>query len=561
MIKELPFGFPRVFGFSDGRRSRGRYPIEYYFSQGMQHSLFGLSTGYQIAKAVDSVDISGLGTIKWFADTGGKVYGVADDGKIYYEQDPGIADWALIRSPGAGYAGQGLVGDQKGRLLYFGATVIGNLNGDPTVPGNWTDSWKTGLTSYAHPADTYEDMVLFGNKSTVGLIDSADNVNLSAFTLPSAMTVDCLRSGKTGILIGANLGNRGALILWNTQTDRSIAWIWTNSNIQSIERTDSGWIVITQKKILLTNGYTVRELFPILDDPLGFTTYTVAPQGTQVINNKLFILNQYSSLNPNARVKAGLYLFDLTTALFEFVPVSTMNTYSVVPLAIYAPKTSTQEVFISYSDNFLSKKYIGKFSVFSGANGVYIPEILADSSPTEKTVEAVVVNLSPGAVRSDVQPLTFTISVKVYTFKRQLWNLNITNAAAAAGNQIRVDGRPGSRNAARIGDEVTVLEGLNAGKVGHITAIANQGLVNETWTLDTTFANNTENAVSLTVQPFQLIEKKTITAAADIPELYFNGKNNPRGKKFLVKILIENASVQLEVHRSLFLVDDLGLTT
>jgi hypothetical protein len=557
MIREVPFGL-RTFGFGDGRHSRGRYPIEYYYSQGMQHSLFGISTGYSISKLVDSVDLSGMTNVKWFGDASGKVYALDSGGRVFQEQNAGFGDFFQTRNPGAGYGGQGLIGDQKGRLLYFGATVLGMLAADGTT---YNDSWKTGLTSYQHPADTYEDFVVFGNKSTLGLIDSADALNTAAFTLPSAMTVDCLKSGKNGILIGANLGYRGVLMLWDGQSDRSITpWFWTNGNVQAIERTDTGWIVVTQKEILITNGYSTRKLFPILDDPLGFTNYTVAPQGLVAVNNKLFLLQQSSTTNNFARVKAGLYIFDLSTTLFEFVPMSTMNTRSVAPLAIYAPKSSTQEILIGYSDIFLSKYYIGKLAVGSGTAATFIPEIFGDSAE-EKAAEAVVLNLGVNTVQSFPLPLTFNVAVKVYTFTRQLWGINLTNAVSVAGNQLRIDGRGSSQTHAQIGDEITILEGLNAGLVAHVNDITNTGLVNETWTLDTTFPNNTETAVYMNVQPFQLVEKKIISAETSIPELYFDITEKYRGKKFLVKVVIDSAMAQLELHRSLFIYDDLGLTT
>ena len=76
MSKPISFGFPRVFGFADGRHSRGRYPSEYYFSQGMQKGLWGLMTGYNVVKLKDSVDLPGLGNPTGFADAGGFVYAI-----------------------------------------------------------------------------------------------------------------------------------------------------------------------------------------------------------------------------------------------------------------------------------------------------------------------------------------------------------------------------------------------------------------------------------------------------------------------------------------------------
>ncbi|HSY52456.1 MAG TPA: hypothetical protein VLC46_26885 [Thermoanaerobaculia bacterium] len=552
MIKSAPFGFPRTYGFGDGRHSRGRYPIEYYFSQGMQKGMWGLMTGMNVIKLKDSVDLSGMGNIKWFADASGHVYAIDDVGKVWKEQTPGVGDFAAEHTvSGSTSSGQGLIGDQQGRILAFATTTISKYD------GTWSDSWKTGLTNYEHPADTYEDMVIFGNKDAVGLIDNADNMNLVGLNLPIGMTVDCLKAGKTGILIGANLGNRGVLMLWNTQTDRSLApWYWASGKIQSIERVDNGWIVVTQKQILLTTGYATRELFPILDDPMGYSNYVVAPQGTLVVNNKLFILNQS---NGYTRLRSGLYIFDLSTTLNEFVPVSTQNVTTVIPNAIYAAKTTTQEIFLGYRDSFFSKNYIGSLVVSGGTIAQYYPEILADT-PEEKVASAVILNLGLGTVLSSVQNLSFNIAVKLYNFKRPLWGVNVTNATDLV-TTLRVDGTNASLTRPQIGDEVTILEGLNAGLSRHVTAIAFQGALNETWTLDSALPNVTETSVHLSIQPFVLVERKLITSAANLPEMFFNVKNSYKGKKFLAKVVIDSASTQLEIHRSEFFYDDLGLTT
>jgi len=544
MSSNYPFGKPRVLGFGNGEPAG-----EYYFSQGMQRGRWGLMTGYNVVKLKDSMQLSGLGNPQWFADAAGSEYAIDDGGKVWKEATPGAGDFAAEKTV-TGSTGNGLIGDQKGRLLAFAATTISKRD------GSWTDSWKTGLTSYKHPADTYEDMVLFGNKNTVGLIDSGDVMNLSAFTLPSSMTVDALKSGTTGILIGANLGSRGVLMLWNTQTDRAIApWIWTNGTVQSIARADNGWIVVTQKAILWTNGYSTKILFEIIDDPFGFSNWVVAAGGTFVLSHKLIVLNQGNGF---ARLRSGVYVFDLSTRLFEFVPVSTQNVASAAPQAVHAAKGTTQEIFVGYADNFLSKNYIGSLVVSGGVMAQYYSELLADNAVT-KPAEAVVLNIGLGTVLSNVQNLSANIAVKLYDFKRPLWGVNVTNAQLAGQpEQLRVNGSNASLTRPAIGDEVTVLEGANAGYSRHVTLITNQGASTETWTLESAFPNETETSVHLSVQPFVLIERKALASPSQLPELFFNAKNKVSGKHFIVKVAIDSANAQLELHRSDLVLADIG---
>lgn len=544
MTREVSFG--NRLGFGNGG-NRG----EYYFSQGMQRSLFGVMTGMNVVKLKDSDQLTGLGNPLWYADAAGVQYVIDDGGKVWKEATPGAGDFAAEKTV-SGSTGNGLIGDQKGRLLAFAATTISKRD------GTWTDSWKTGLASYTHPADTYEGMTVFGNKNSVAIIDSGDAMNLNAFDVPSSVNIDCLSAGKHGILIGANLGSRGILMLWNTQTDRSLApWIWTSGKVQSIARADNGWVVVTQKAILWTNGYSAKPLFPVIDDQFGFANYMVAPQGTLVINEKLLVLNQG---NGYARLRCGVYVFDLTAQVFEtFVPVSTQNVATAVPLAIYSAKaSSTQEIFVGYRDNFLSKNYIGSVLVSGGQIAQYFSEVVAESSK-DKPAVAVVLNMGLGTVLSSVQNLSMNVAVKLYNFKRPLWGVNVTNAQLTT-TTLQVNGTNAALTRASVGDEVTILEGLNAGLNRHVTAIANAGQLNETWTLDVALPNATETSVHLSVQPFVLLQRKTITSPAELPELYFDAKGRCKGKKFLAKVTIDAANAQLEMHASEFLYEDIGHT-
>lgn len=546
MIRSIPFGNPT--GFGQGERGD-----EHFFSEHIQRTAQGATVAYGVTVLATSDTISGLANVKYFADRLGTMYAVDSNGKVYAEATPGAGNFgAAVRAPGG--SGRGLVGDQKGRLLYFQDTQIGKLEGAST----FTDNWKTGLASGEHPADTYEDMVVFANGNNVGAIYSDDSMAVDAFSLPSSFTVVMPKAGKHGVLIGANLGYAGYLILWNPLYDRSAApWIPIAGQVQSIERaSDGGWIVVTTKQILWTNGYSIQQLFPLIDDTLGFLNYTVAPQGTLLVNEKLFILNQSSH---STRRKAGIYIFDLTTRLFEFVPVSTLNTNSVTPLAIAASKATTQQLLVGYEDTKLLKTYISSVSASSPSRAVFISEPLGNGVNT-LAAGAVILNLAPFEGGRGPNTYTFDVSVKLYDYRRPLWGFETTNAVAAAADKIRVDGTAANVEP-EIGDEVTILEGPNAGESRHITDIANDGLTTETWTVDRAFSDITQSLVRVQVEPYKLVERKVFSAETSIPELFFNCTQKNRGKKFLVKVLIENANGRLTLQRSRFIAEDLGIVT
>ncbi len=563
MIKILPFG--SFLGFSDTPR-----PGSSFYTQGLTQSFLGAANLYSIVKKISSDDVSSMGNVKTFASANGVLYAQDDAGHVLAEGTPGAYDFSIVRNPGGN--GAGLIGDQKGRLLYAQNTQIGMYNGSA-----WTDNWKTGFTAGQHPMDTYEDGVYIGNVTSLALIASDDSVNLNAFTLPSGFSLDAVRSGPNGLLMGANFGYQGAIILWDGTTDRAKApWKWTKGKIVAIERYGQNWIVQTQREFLLTNGYSVKRLFGVFDDPMsfkGYETVNVLTQRILLINDTLVILNPSRNTQQSyefGRMKPGLYLFHIPSRTFDYIPVHTGNTASLQMNAVFADVNYTNRVLVSYRDTKLAKNYISTLANTGASSAIHVSEVLGMGrphyqrvyfGPTEKVPEAVILNLSVLDAATDPQTLTFNCALKIYDFKRPLWGRQITNAAASAGNKIRVDGTDATYTKAHVGDEVTVLEGANAGLIAHISSIANAGTNTETWTLDTTFANNTENNINLNVQPFQLIEKKAFSTLSSLKDIYFNieGKKGIRGKQFLAKIVLDGMSnVQLQLQTSYFIFDDLG---
>jgi len=179
--------------------------------------------------------------------------------------------------------------------------------------------------------------------------------------------------------------------------------------------------------------------------------------------------------------------------------------------------------------------------------------------PTDKTAEAVVLNLNPLNSATDPATLTFNVALKIYNFKRQLWGHSITNASISGNNKVQVDGTSSSNYKAQVGDEVTILDGANAGSIAHISSIANAGLSNETWTLDTTFGSQTENAIHLQVQPFTLVAKQTFSGLSSLKNLFWS-VNSIKGKQFLAKFVYDGmgANLALEMQTSYFVFNDIG---
>src|SRR6266404_8682677 len=268
-------------------------PGEYFFSHGMQRSQFGIAPKFSIASAADSAGLANLTLLNWFTQghmTNDYVYGFSNTGRLFRAQLPTPTSWSEQRNVAAGVSshGNGLIFDQTNRLLYASDQYLGMSTDGSSFTDNWKDFGIT--TTDFRPMDTYEDWVVIGNKNQVALLNVTDDTfNNNGLNLPSGFNIRCLKSGKNGVLIGANFNNRGALILWDTFSIRSIApWIWRNKNIKCIVPTNDGWIVITEDEIFSTNGYSVT---PILSDFPDFIINdqsilsNVLPQGADMRGN------------------------------------------------------------------------------------------------------------------------------------------------------------------------------------------------------------------------------------------------------------------------------------
>jgi hypothetical protein len=536
---------------------------EYFHSQGMQRSQFGITPRWAISADVDQATLANLVLTNWFSQGvlggTGYVYGYAADGRLY-RATLGSLSWSQQRAVGSSH-GNGLIFDQTQRLLYCTDQYLGKSSDGTTFDDTWKDFVLT--TTDFRPMDTYEDWVVIGNKNQVALLNvTDDSFNANALNLPSGFNIRCIKSGKNGILIAANFNNRGALILWDAFSTRSIApWIWRNRTIQSIIPTDTGWIIITQQEIFMTDGYTIQPVLTRLpDNPTNSLSIvnSVLPQGADIIGGSLAFWGLEANFN---RQQAGLYMLNLKSSLFEFVPVSNNCIYGVTGGAIFFDNNNATH--LSYTTATPNKKFIGRLGNTNPTRASFITEQLGQSDD-EKVAEGVKLTLGVSSAQTTTPNLTFDVSVKICNARRNIFGWGLTNGASTVADVLKIDGSLTAANGinkAQVGDEVTILEGVNAGQVRHINSIANQGTNTEAWTLDSVLPNNTESGIHFNVSPFKLAHKYSMSDVSELQELYFDIQNRIKGKKFLVKILLENMSdnLILELKGGQFIFDDLGV--
>jgi len=453
----------------------------------------------------------------------------------------------------------------------YGGTT--NATATYTLYQGWTEDWRdfgaANETIGFRPADVYEDEVVIGNANAAAvLFVTDDSFNPIMLNLPSGYNVRAIRSGKNGVLVSLNFNEKGAVLLWDAYSPRSIApWIWFKSNVKCLLPTDNGWIVITSKGIFTTNGYsnpnlnTRDALYPVMpDDRLSSTTMlsSILPQGADLVGGKLVFLGG-SDFN---RQKAGIYILDITTKLFEFAPVSNGCLQGVISGALFFD--SNFNCNYGYQTSIPNASYIGKLLNTAPSMAFFVTDpkgMVADNAGLPGNVlvaQAAKFSFAVNSRQTGNPTQTFNATLKIYNFRRNLWNYAQTNNASGSANLIKIDGTlfPG----AKAGDEVTVLQGVNAGLIRHISSIANAGTNTETWTLDSALPSTTENNVFVSVSPFYLVYKFTFTSVSELQDVFFDIQNRLRGKKFLLKLVLDGmTNTELEIGDGVFIFDDQGL--
>lgn len=550
-------------GFGDGNRND-----EYYFSSGMRYKRGAIEPGWSVVENASSSSVSGGMTLMTaFGErsegAGAIVYGCDDTGDIL--KSTAGSTWSRVHVPGTSNSGNGLVVDHSSsqRVLYIQDRYVGSYDG--TV---WYDTFMdlSWTTTNPKDADIYEDWVVIANSSTIALLNiTDDSMNNSAFTLPPDFVIKSVKSGRNGILIGANFNNRGMLALWDAGTDRSLApWIWTNGNIRGIAKYKGIWVVSTGREIILTDGYQILDSYKPPD--LLDSTVNIGPKlptGIVVEEDKLFITSGRG--RPN-RGKNGVFILDLATRLWEYCPVSTNNTWlpttSLNMGAIFISSGGTGNWrYVSYEDVVLTpdQQYVGLIYDTAGSS-YFISSVAGDSTNSKKKAEAIIVDFDFAMMEFKVfADPDWKITLKLYDFSRQLWGYALTKVAGSVTTQVTVDGTIPTYNVAEVGDELTISQGLNAGSVRHITVVDSAGSDTEVWTLDEPLNNLMESSMNMTVSPFKKVGTKVVSGKALIKDnrFYMPVKNSIIGRKFMIKTYIEATAMRPRIKNISLLYNEL----
>lgn len=431
-----------------------------------------------------------------------------------------------------------------------------------TIFRSWSDKWKdfgSSITNMADgsaflsPIEIYESTVLIGRRNNICSLDvTTDTITTDAspaFDMPAGYDNIGISANTNGLLMAFNHSGRGTLVLWDNYSDRSIApWIPLDDLILGIQRYSSGWIVMTARAVFYTNGYSIQ---PFLEQFLetSFNQFSGVTQAAfPVIGEDLY----FGMSGGLTRLRGGLYRLNLKTKLAEFIGNLSETLYSVgVNTVFYEP--SFNRIYVSGTGGVSS---LQETSINSSKSFYYISsDVGVGENP--KIAEQIRLPIQLTHFRNTKQAITFTIEARINNLDRQLHNFGQVKSNAADTTHMTVDET--TWPPAQIGDLVEFVSGSNAGLLRGITAISAGGTNAAIYTLDSALTANPATSDNFVWTGFKPIEKKVVTAAPELFDLYFGIKNKYRGKHFKVMFIVTAATAAIETLPFEFQYDDMGI--
>lgn len=456
---------------------------------------------------------------------------------------------------------------------YTGTTGSGKSY---VINTQWSDQWKDFGASVTLPNNTvpkcpmdiYEDTVIFGRGNVITTLNViTDTVTTDAspsLSFPAGYSIEHIVSNSNGILIGGNVRSKGFVLLWDNISDRSIApWIWFDDSILSICKSGSNWIVTTTRGFYTCNGYSSDLITSNILDSSTSSVILSNPKSTLVLDNALHFFGSGTSRGHKRNV---LYRMNLTTKLVEAFPRYTLNQASPT-LAQMEYNAEANRIFLACNGN---------------VNEVGVDYLVTRSAPTcstyitspvgeganKKVAKRVKIRIKRNTTRvsSLSDTFSFKIAVKIADLKHTLYGFAQTKITSADESHITINNGSSSFNSPKIGYEVEFLgessNSINAGYSRNVTSISGQGTATEVWTLDSAFPSIPQITQNVTITPFQLVGRKTISVTdGEIEELIFDVKNSIKANKFMIKVDIEanSSNVELEMEDPIFIYEDLGV--
>lgn len=453
---------------------------------------------------------------------------------------------------------------------YTGTTGAGKAY---FINTQWNDQWKDFGADVTLPngstpncaMDIYEDTVIFARGNVITTLntitDTITTDSIPSLSLPAGHSIDHVVSNSNGILIGGNVRSKGFVLLWDNLSDRAIApWIWFDDSVLSICKNGANWIVTTTRAVYETNGYSTTTITSKFLESTSGAVITNKPKNTLVIENALHFFGS----GGRGRKRSVLYRMDLTSKLVEAFPRATLNQNSPT-LAQMEYVAESNLVYVAMNGNITENGVDYLQMRTAPACSAYITSPVG-SGANQKVAKQLKLRLKRNTYSTSNLSNTFSfkVALKIADLKHTLYGFAQSKILSVNANEITVNGTI-FVNTAKVGDEVEVVgdsgNSTNAGYSRNITAISGAGTATEVWTLDEAFPSVMPATQNLTITPFQLIKRKTISVTdGDVKEQIFNITKSIKSNKYMLKIDIEanTSGINLEMEEPIFIYEDQG---
>ncbi len=334
--------------------------------------------------------------------------------------------------------------------------------------------WKRQIKAYG---ENY--YILNGN--WLAVLDKTNAVfNADEKQLPNNTDSLCMGINDSKLLIAGENKDNGINVLWDADSDGWNSIRKTERGAQSIVPYNEGWIVLMRTSLYYTNGYVLQKLSTLPDGGRYQDTGNIYFNGMEIIGDKILLGANY---NDYTRRKDGVYIYTINEG-WSFAPVDATNVYPTKDVEIGVIKMIKNQLFIGYEAE--NTNYIGEISESGGANKKIITAYL--ELKDKQLISQIKLSV---AFRfdhySDRNSSTSDITVSIDDGSSPHFNYGQTKSTSTT-TTIYNDSAPLS--CGLVGQEIEMLEGVNAGERSFITAITNAGTDDEAWTMSPAFSND-----------------------------------------------------------------------
>jgi len=360
--------------------------------------------------------------------------------------------------------------------------------------------------------------------------------------LPYLTQATCMKSNQDMLLIGGDYKGKGRLVLTDGWSDGWLSIIKLTKKPSSIVAYGSGWVVLVDKTLYYTNGYTLDEITTFQEDRPDDSRWTVSYNGMINFSDKIII----NVFNPNSAAltasKDGIFIYDLK------------NRWSYCPFVNSTDSTKILLKTLANGAIYFDGDYLYASARGDGDNTNFVNQIKAIGTTTESStifyvdlperqkISGIKLKLSP-SIKYTHSEGNVKVTVNIGDGKRPMWKYTQTKVGSTASSIINSLATSGARYHGRVGAEIRCLDGTTTGERSYITAIANIGEATETWTISPALSATPTTGTAINIMGLEKTETHTFDGTNipdDIP-FYVDGFFSD---KLFVEVVINPISEQ-----------------